>query len=140
MNVRIVKAKLQGNSHIVTAYYPEQRALVLAVPESIVGIETLQVTLLVDNNPEVHFSDVSINEEWKEAGYDISKPLPMTGNMSVRGILALFQYIFKMIKDIGLSSINTSCRCEKRRRVYLMAAKRLGVHAVEVGEVISFTM
>lgn len=90
--------------------------------------------------PEVHFSDVSITEEWKEACGNQSIGLPLTGTRSVQDILSIFSHLFEVITQLGFTSVGTECRCEKRRRVYLLAAKRLGVQAQEMGENIFFTL
>ena len=89
---------------------------------------------------EIHFTDVSIKDLWIQACKDKDIELPLTGVQSVSNILAIFQHLFDVCLTLGLNQVNTECRCEKRRRVYLLAAKRLGVQAQEMGENIFFSL
>ena len=88
---------------------------------------------------EIHFTDVSIKELWIQAGKDENMALPLTGVQSVSSILSIFQHLFDVCHTLGLSQVSTECRCAKRRRIYILAAKRLGVYAIEDGQNIMFT-
>ena len=95
--------------------------------------------LLKRDTLEIHFSDVTIKEEWNKAGEDKDLPLPLTGTRSVSFILSLFSHIFEVVEKLGIKELSTFCRCTKRRRIYILASKRLGVNVVEEGEKLSFS-
>ena len=141
MHIRNVKAKLQANSYKVCGYNPEKKMVNVLYPTfSDIVIHIVDQDYWDRPPYEIHFSDLSIQEEWKKAGEDTSLGLPLTGKMSSKMILELFKYIFDMCLYLGLGGYSTSCRCDKRRRVYILAAKRLGVEVKEDGEDLIFTM
>ena len=141
MHIRNVKAKLQANSYKVCGYNAEKKMVNISYPNLSDVVIHLVDQDYWDRPPyEVHFSDMSISEEWDKAGKDLTMRLPLTGKMSARMLLDLFKYIFDMCSYLGLEGYSTSCRCDKRRRVYILAAKRLGVEVKEDGEDLIFTM
>ena len=141
MHIRNVKAKLQANSYKVCGYNHEKKMVNVLYPTfSDIVIHIVDQDYWDRPPYEIHFSDLSIKEEWKKAGEDTSLGLPLTGKMSAKMILELFKYIFDMCLYLGLDGYSTSCRCDKRRRVYILAAKRLGVEVKEDGEDLIFTM
>ena len=141
MNIRSVKAKLQAASYKVCGYNAEKKYVNLSYPAlSSIVIHVVDQDYWDRPPYEIHFSDLSIKEEWKKAGEDTSLGLPLTGRMTSKMILDLFKYIFDMCSYLGLEGYSTSCRCDKRRRVYILAAKRLGVEGKEDGQDLIFTM
>lgn len=141
MNIRNVKAKLQANSYKVCGYNPEKKYVNLSYPAlSSIVIHVVDQDYWDRPPYEIHFSDISISEEWDKAAKDVTMGLPLTGKMTSRMLLDLFKYIFDMCSYLNLEGYSTSCRCAKRRRVYILAAKRLGVEVKEDGEDLIFTM
>lgn len=119
-----------------TQYLAEKQAIGWTTP----ALPFMVFQLIQREALEIHFSDVTIKEEWVKAGKDRNLPLPLTGTRSIGFILTLFQHIFEVLEKLGIKDVTTSCRCEKRRRIYILAAKRLGAQAIEKGENISFSL